>query len=92
VAERLRESGLDAAPRKLREPNPRICIWCANKGGEACVTECQKACNYLHLCPDILESWEPGPQLPTFRELSQWTPQERLAIICLVQYHQNKRS
>jgi hypothetical protein len=89
MAERLKQIG-EAAPRQAREPNLKICVWCSNKGGEACVTRCQKEGRYSHLDPEELEPWEPGPRLPQFRELLRWSPNERLAILFLVTLYQGR--
>jgi hypothetical protein len=88
--ERLKQLG-QMTENNERVINQKICIWCVNRGCEACVTQCQVEGKYLHLCPDEIEDWEPGPKLPAFKELSSWSPQERLAILYLVYYYQSSR-
>jgi hypothetical protein len=87
--ERLKQPGSQRSEQRP-EPNAKICVWCSNKGGEACITECQKEGKYRHLDPEQLEPWEPGPRLPQFREVLQMTASERLAILWLVTFYQGR--
>jgi hypothetical protein len=63
--------------------NMHICVWCRNKTVDVCLAKCQPEGRYHYLEPDDLESWEPGPRLPPFRELVEMPPHERLALIYL---------
>ena len=88
--ERLKQIG-DSAETKEKAPNLKICVWCVNRGNESCIAKCQGEGKYLSLEPEELEQWEPGPRLPTFKELSCWSPQERLAILYLVCHYQSSK-
>ena len=63
--------------------NPAICLYCANKSQEVCVTECNPEGRYRYLVPEVLSSWELPPELPPFRELVDLPAVERLALIYL---------
>jgi hypothetical protein len=71
----------------MSAPNMRICIWCRNKTVDVCLGKCQAEGRYRYLEPDVLESWEPGPFLPPFRELVELPAHERLAILYLSAYY-----
>jgi hypothetical protein len=64
-------------------PNPRICIWCANRGQEVCHTRCTTEGRYRFLVPATLAHWELPPELPPFRLLMELPAIERLALLYL---------
>ena len=89
MRERLRQlAGEDE--QSGREPNPKICLWCANRGGEACLAQCQREGKYRHLAPERRPDWETPPKLPPMRELVAWPAAERLAILWLVVHYQGE--
>ena len=65
------------------ELNPAICVWCANRYQEVCVTRCQQELRYRYLEPEPLSDWELPPELPPFRVLVDLPAAERLALIYL---------
>ena len=67
----------------MSAPNMRICVWCRNKTVDVCLAKCQPEGRYRYLEPDLLEQWEPGPELLPFRELVDLPAYERLALIYL---------
>jgi hypothetical protein len=87
VAEKLQEITQEV---QRGQPNARICLWCANREGEACLTRCRAEGRYRYLCPDALPSWEAPPRLPSMRELVDWPAAERLAMLWLVVHYQGE--
>jgi len=58
---------------------------------DVCLAKCQPEGRYRSLEPDILESWEPGPRLPPFRELVELPAHERLALLYLSAYYSEQK-
>ena len=83
VLERQAQVALQAG----REPNPRICVWCANRTHEACEAWCRPEGKFRYLAPDTRPAWEPPPELPPLREMVEWPAAERLAMLWLVVYY-----
>jgi hypothetical protein len=67
--------------------NGKICVWCANKNREECVTRCREEGRYRYLDPEPLADWELPPELPPFRDLLELPAVERLALIYLSAYY-----
>jgi hypothetical protein len=59
-----------------------ICTYCANKSSGSCPT-CQEEGKYRYFEPDSLADWELPPELPSMRQLVDYPPYERLAILYL---------
>ena len=89
MSERLKQLG-DASPPERREPNLKICVWCANRSGEACMASCGPEGKYRYLAPDTRPVWEAPPRLPPLRDIVDWPPAERLAMLWLVIYYQGE--
>ena len=80
----------DIAAVARPDPNARICAWCANRLGEACIAQCQAEGSYRYLAPERRPDWEPPPTLPTMREMVDWSAAERLAVLWLVVHYQSQ--
>ncbi len=92
MGERLGYSASAAFGNNGLEPSPRpqnmtICVWCANRIRHECQTECQPEGRYRHLVPDRLPEWEQPPSPPSFREMLDMSPVERLAMLWLLAYY-----
>ena len=73
-------------------PNQAICVWCANRQKEVCVTRCQDEGRYRYLEPAPLASWEVPPELPRFRDLINLPASERLALIYLAAVYERREA
>ena len=71
--------------------NPAICLYCANKSQEVCLTDCQPEGRYRYLVPEPLSSWEFPPELPPFRDLIDLPAVERLALIYLAAVYERRQ-
>jgi hypothetical protein len=71
--------------------NMRICVWCRNRTGDICLEKCQPEGRYRYLEPDTPESWEAGPELPSFIELVDLPAPDRLALIYLSLYYREQK-
>ena len=73
-------------------PNQAICVWCANRQQEVCVTRCEQEGRYRYLEPAPLASWEQPPELPRFRDLMMLPATERLALIYLAAVYERREA
>lgn len=87
MRERLTQLGGEDGPVPP-DPNLKICGWCANRGGEACLVRCQPEAKYRYLSPEKRPSWEDRPALPDMREMVDWPAAGRLAMLWLVVHYQ----
>jgi len=71
-----------------RDQHMGICIYCANKNGEACLEKCIPEGRYRYLVPEPLPAWEAPPELPPFKEFVDMPAPLKLAYLYLVAHYQ----
>ena len=68
------------------ESRLEICLYCANKGGEACGEKCAPEGKYRYLSPEELPVWETFREI-TFSQIVDWSPAARLAALYLMAHY-----
>jgi len=80
--------GVESAPDKVDALSQKVCIYCANRTQEVCVSRCQSEGKYRYLSPEPLPAWEAPPELPPFREFVDMPAPLKLAYLYLVAHYQ----